>query len=170
MVRYEVMRVDTSLCDWLSFDTVMIDIFQLTQFVIISLPVLYNKIHVDKIVQIEFPYGSRSDPNIMTRVLNLEIFWQLKGFLRLSQLPPQTSGSGEIWCDYSTMTIMILIACKSWQLKVALSNDTILIFFPNGYFTIFISIEISPHPILAPLWSQCYSIMNLKHYQKTVLL
>lgn len=69
MVNYEVMRVDTSLCDWLSFDTVTIDIFQLTQSVIISLPVLYNKIRVDKIVQIEFPYGS--DPNITTRVLNL---------------------------------------------------------------------------------------------------
>lgn len=58
-----------------------------------------------------------------------KIFWQSKGFLRLSQLPRKTSWSGEIWCDYynySTMTIMILIACKSWQLKVTLANDTIL--------------------------------------------
>lgn len=60
-----------------------------------------------------------------------KIFWQSKGFLRLSQLPRKTSWSGEIWChyyNYSKMKIMILIACKSWQLKVTLANDTILIF------------------------------------------
>lgn len=60
-----------------------------------------------------------------------KIFWQSKGFLRLSQLPRKTSWSGEIWCDYynySTMKIRILIACKSWQLRVTLANDTILIF------------------------------------------
>lgn len=74
MVSYEVTRVDTLLCDWLSFVTVTKDIFQLTQSVIISLPVfsvLYNKVRVDEIVQTEFPYKSPSDPNITTRVLNL---------------------------------------------------------------------------------------------------
>lgn len=70
-VMYEIIQIDTSLRDLVSFDTVR---SQKTYFRLRSRsyrPYWNDKIRSDKIIQIEFQIESRSDPNITTHVLDL---------------------------------------------------------------------------------------------------